>query len=217
MNHFDAVLFDMDGLLLDSEQLALVAFNEALDFFGLESETKLFFKTIGTNALSCKIILREGLNKKTDPDKFGKLWSQKYTEKTLEAPIPLKKGALKLLKYINKIGLTSAVATSTESVMAAKKLESSGILDYFEIIVGGERVKRGKPDPEIFLLAAKELSANPKNCLGLEDSENGVKSAVSAGLTVIQIPDLVQPSDTLKKLGHIILEDLGDVENYQFN
>lgn len=217
MNHFDAIIFDMDGLLLDSEQIALVAFNEALDISGLESETKLFFKTIGTNAQSCKNILREGLRGKTDPDKFGRLWFEKYTEKTLETTIPLKKGVVELLEHINKMGLTSAVATSTETGMATKKLERSGILDYFKIIVGGERVKKGKPNPEIYLLAAKELSVNPKNCLGLEDSENGVKSAVSAGLTVIQVPDIVKPSDELRELGHIILKNLDDVVNYNFS
>lgn len=216
MNNFEAIIFDMDGLLLDSEEIALVAFNETLDYFGLESQTELFFKLIGTNALSCRKILREELRGKTDSDKFGKLWDKMYMEKTLEAPIPLKKGVLELLDYINNIGLISAVATSTKTEEAIKKLKSAGILDYFKVVVGGERVKEGKPNPEIYLLAAKELSVNPKNCLGLEDSENGVKSAFSAGLTVIQIPDLVQPSDELKKLGHIILESLDDVVNYQF-
>ena len=204
-NKFEAAIFDMDGLLLDSERLALVAFDEALEEVGLEPDRNLFLKTIGTNAASCKEILRNGLEGKTDADEFGRLWFQIYNKKVSGSPIPLKDGVITLLDHVSKIGLPAAVATSTESSMAKKKLERSGILEYFEIIVGGERVKNGKPDPEIYLVAANDLAVNPKNCLGLEDSENGVKSAVSAGLTVIQIPDLAQPSKELKSLGHIIL------------
>jgi beta-phosphoglucomutase-like phosphatase (HAD superfamily) len=90
------------------------------------------------------------------------------------------------------------------------------LLDYFEIVIGGDQVERGKPDPDIYLKAASALSAAPSKCLALEDSTNGVKAAVAAGMTVVQIPDLVQPNEELLQLGHIVLSSLADVPKYNF-
>mgnify|MGYP000072935976 CR=1 FL=1 len=109
-----------------------------------------------------------------------------------------------------------AVATSTRTDRAKVKLSDSGILDYFDIIIGGDQVSNSKPDPEIYLKAASELSSEPSKCLAFEDSPNGVKSAVAAGLTVIQVPDLVQPDEDLLKMGHIVLGSLADVQDYDF-
>jgi len=95
--------------------------------------------------------------------------------------------------------------------MAQEKLKNSGLLEYFQLVIGGEQVKKGKPNPDIYLHVADRLSVNPQYCLALEDSENGVKSAVSANMRVIQIPDMVQPSDELKQLGHTVLPSLYDV------
>jgi len=134
-----------------------------------------------------------------------------------ESPIPLKDGAEELLRYISSIEIPIAVATSTAIDRAQKKLKSSGILDYFDFIIGGDQVTRSKPDPEIYLKAASELSSEPSKCLALEDSANGVKAAVAAGMTVVQIPDLVQPGEELLSLGHIVLRSLYDVPKYQFS
>ena len=109
-----------------------------------------------------------------------------------------------------------AVATSTRTEWAKVKLSDSGILHYFDKIIGGEQVSNSKPDPEIYLRAASELSSEPSKSLALEDSPNGVKSAVAAGLTVIQISDLVQPDENLLKMGHIVLGSLAEVQDYDF-
>ncbi len=216
MNRFEAIIFDMDGLLLDSERISMVAFNETLEYFGLGNEPELFLKTIGTNAQSCRMILKKGLENKVDSDKFGKAWFEKYIEKTTSAPVPLKNGAKELLIYIRNMGIPVAVATSTGTNLAKKKLENAGISKYFNVVIGGDQVQKGKPDPEIYLKVADSLSVNPEKCLGLEDSENGVKSALAAGLTVIQIPDMVQPDKDFKSLGHTVLECLDEVIGYKF-
>jgi beta-phosphoglucomutase-like phosphatase (HAD superfamily) len=109
-----------------------------------------------------------------------------------------------------------AVATSTRTKRATEKLGDAGLLDYFKIVIGGDQVEQGKPDPEIYLKAASALSSAPSRCLALEDSANGVKAAVAAGMTVVQIPDLVPPSDELLQLGHIVLSSLADVPKYDF-
>lgn len=214
---FDAVIFDMDGLLLDSERIALVAFNETLASFGLQANDELFNKTVGTNASTCKRILREGLaDQIDDPDRFGRNWFNRYIEKTSKEPVPLKLGAEQLLLHLQKINIPVAIATSSKTDLAIKKLENSRIINFFQFVIGGDKVKNGKPDPEIYLEVLKGLSSIPGRTLGLEDSENGVRSAVSAGLIVVQIPDIVHPSESLLRLGHIVLSSLDQVEDYDF-
>jgi len=100
--------------------------------------------------------------------------------------------------------------------MTKKRLKHAGLLEYFDLIIGGDQVEKGKPHPDIYLLVTENLLVNPQRCLALEDSENGVKSAVSTQMSVIQIPDMMQPSEELKQLGHTILASLEDVVGYDF-
>ncbi len=216
MDSFDAVIFDMDGLLLDSERIALDTFLDTCKHFGLGDETNLFIRLIGTNAQQGKMLLQEGLDGKTEYDVFGRDWNARYNEAIGSRPIPLKDGAIELLNHIRSFDLPVAVATSTDTVGAKEKLMYAGILDYFNLIVGGDQVVRSKPNPDIYLKAAESLSVNPMKCLALEDSENGVRSAFEAGSTVVQIPDLVEPSQSMIQLGHIILDSLRDVLCYKF-
>jgi HAD superfamily hydrolase (TIGR01509 family) len=216
MNRFDAVICDMDGLLLDSERIALDTFLETCEQVGLGDETDLFIRLIGTNAQQGRRILREGLEGKTEHEVFDRKWKETYDEVTRSEPIPLKDGVIELLDHVKSLDLPMAVATSTGTDRAEEKLRHSGILAYFSLIVGGDRVVRSKPNPDIYVKAAECLNVDPRKCLALEDSENGVKSALEAGLTVIQIPDLVEPSQDMGQLGHIILDSLKDVPCFKF-
>lgn len=107
-----------------------------------------------------------------------------------------------------------ALATSTAHDEARVRLENAGLLDFFELIVAGDQVEHGKPDPEIYLKAAEGLELSTHQCLAIEDSDNGVRAAHSAGMVVIQVPDLAQPADHVRALGHTVLQSLGEVERY---
>lgn len=216
MRKFKAVIFDMDGLLLDSEKLALDAFQTTCLSFELGDLTELFKRCIGTNSERGQSILKDGLKGIADYEKFSLVWNTKYKRITDESPIPLKSGVKQLLDYIESIGIPIAVATSTKTDSAKSKLKSSGIIEYFDVIIGGDQVAQSKPEPEIYLKAASTLAKDPSNCLAVEDSANGVKSALEAGMTVVQIPDLVQPDEALLKMGHIVLASLDDVLEYDF-
>ena len=128
-----------------------------------------------------------------------------------DAVIPLKSGAEELLQDLKRGGIPMAVATSTPNPRATHMLRNSGMLQAFDVVVAGDQVQRGKPLPDIYLRAAELLGVPPERCLALEDSENGVRSALAAGMTVIQVPDLVEPSDAVRDLGHTILGTLHDV------
>jgi len=216
MQHFAAVIFDLDGLLLDTERLAFAAFRSVCSAFHAGDLSRVYMKCLGTNADMGTAILKDGLKGIADFDDFSLAWANEYKQLTEGRPLPLKKGVEELLGHIEKMGKPMAVATSSAYERARAKLQHSGILHFFDHIVGGDQVQRSKPDPEIYLKAASALLSEPSRCLAFEDSENGVKAAVAAGMTVVQIPDLVFPDEKLLALGHIVLESLADILEYKF-
>jgi HAD superfamily hydrolase (TIGR01509 family) len=115
------------------------------------------------------------------------------------------------LKYLEKERVKKAVATSTNHSLAVKELTNAKINRYFDFVLGGDQISKGKPNPEMYLTVCERLREKPGDCLALEDSDNGVISAFEAGLTVIQIPDLVEPSVKVKVLGHKVMQSLEEV------
>ncbi len=208
---YNAVIFDMDGLLLDTERIFLAAFQKTCHGLGHEFDMSLFVKLIGTNSVKTKDIMINGFGRAFSYDRFRENWVRNVTDYLSYNSIPLKKGALCLLEKIKHIKLPMAVATSTAYKDARKSLNDTGIDGYFLFVIAGDQVERGKPDPEIYLKAAGRLDVDPKKCIVFEDSENGVRSACATGMDVIQVPDLVKPSDEIKALGHRIFDSLDDV------
>jgi len=208
---YKAVIFDMDGLLLDTERVFLDAFKKTCDGLDYKFDMSLFVKLIGTNSAKTKEIMLNGFGRGFNYDRFRENWLSYVKVYLSDNSMPLKEGTINILDKIRAIPLPMAVATSTAYHDAIKSLESAEIVHYFNFIVAGDQVTNGKPDPEIYLLAAQKLDADPNECVVFEDSENGVKSANAAGMDVIQIPDLSIPSDELKDLGHRIYDSLTDI------
>jgi HAD superfamily hydrolase (TIGR01509 family) len=216
LTRFAAVIFDMDGLLLDTERIAFETFVLACQHFELGDQAAVFYRCLGTNQARGHEVLREGLGGRVDPVTFGGVWESHYVAATSTRPVPLKPGVKQLLADLDQLGVPAAVATSTSSERAAKKLDAAGLGRHFAAVVGGDQVEHSKPHPAIYLRAADVLGVDPARCLALEDSDNGVRAAVSAGMTVIQIPDLVPPSPELLALGHTVLESLDQVAAFAF-
>lgn len=196
----EAVIFDMDGLMLDTEALAIPSLHKAADVIGINLTDEIVMAMNGLNENDANALLEKELGKPLDLKKFSEAFYEDYYKRTiLKDSIPIKEGLIELIDYLKENNIKLAVATSTKADLALKKLTLVGIANRFDIIVGGDQVTRGKPAPDPYLKAAAKLGVNTKNCLALEDSDNGAMSAFTAGIRVIVVPDIKLPSPTTKK------------------
>lgn len=202
-NAFAAVIFDMDGLMFDTERLAIETYQQAAKTQGFEFPEALLLEVIGRNTQDTQKILEESMHADFDFTQTYALnlaFSQKHIE---EHGVPIKPGLFALLETLENAGIKKAVATSTPTAQAQALLTRAGILPRFDAIICGDQVPRGKPEPDIFLLAACHLQADPQTCIVLEDSENGIRAAYAARMMPFWLPDLKQlPDDVLAMTAH---------------
>lgn len=207
--NYQAAIFDMDGLLLDTERVCMRVFQEACEMQKLPFYDEVYLSIIGRNAAGIEAIFRKAYG--NDLDRLHQEWRTRYNAVVKHQAIPVKEGVVELLEWLKEQSLPIAVATSTAKDVAKIKLELAGLSKYFDNLTTGCEVNNGKPDPEIYLLAANRLNVEPTNCLAFEDSNNGVRAAVAANMSTYQIPDLVEPCDEVRQFGHAIVPSLHDV------
>lgn len=205
---YRAIVFDMDGLLLDTEQLFIEAYENACEDLNIDINRSLIMRTYGTNEARTTEIFSNHFGNKVFAKKLFSQIRERYNELTSKDPIKLKPGVLEILTYAQNKSLPMAVATSTSLTSATNKLSDTSILRYFQFVMGGDQVKNGKPHPEIYLSVADRLGVQPNCCLAFEDSDNGVRAAHSAGMTVIQVPDLAAPCEEVVNFNHLIVPSL---------
>lgn len=207
--NFKAAIFDMDGLLLDTERLCMRVFKQACETLGFPFHKDAYLNIIGRNAAGVEKILAQAYG--DDLPAIHQEWKRNYDAITHHQAIDVKQGAVELLQWLNANNIPTVVATSTRKELAEIKLRLAGLDGYFDGLTCGCEVRNGKPDPEIYLLAAERIGVEPNLCLAFEDSSNGVIAAVSAGMQTYQIPDLVEPSEEIIALGHKIKPSLSAV------
>ena len=199
----------MDGLMLDTERISQLAWQTAGRELGVEIPPSLSLEVIGLVLRDIKSLFSTRLGEKFPIEAFIQNANIHYNKLLREKPIPVKKGLFELLDYLESRDIPKGVATSTSKYLARLKMDSTGLLsDRFNCIVAGDEVDNGKPAPDIFLRTAEMLGVDPDQCLVLEDSEMGIRGACAAGMKVIMIPDLIQPSDELRKLAHGVFDSL---------
>jgi len=206
-----ALVFDMDGLLLDTERIALETFEAACFSQGYVVERDIYYQCIGSTGAGTRQILQTALGGDFPYGEISARWSAMYRDRVLTQAVDVKQGAFELLDLARQVGLPLALATSTRTAVARTKLELAGLDRYFPMVIGGDAVVHGKPHPEPYLTASRMLGHVPATCWAIEDSDNGVRAAHAAGLFVLQVPDLVQPSAAVRGLGHTVVESLYDV------
>lgn len=205
------VIFDMDGLMFDTERVAVKTNMEAARYFGYQMTETVAMEIIGLNRVDVDshFVRHFGENY---PYKEVRAYSQELRSTFYKKyGIPVKKGLFELLEHLHKQNKRTAVASSTNYQKVEEYLELANVRKYFDFIIGGDQVKKGKPDPEIFLHACTMLELDRTELLVLEDSKNGILAAHRAGIKVICIPDLVFHTEEILQLTEGVFDCLNDV------
>jgi len=206
-----AVIFDMDGLMLDTEPLAARAWSEAAAALGVELDMALALGVVGRNFGDWTAMVRAHYSADYPVDALLGRWHATYDVIVEREGLALKPGLTELLDWLDDHAIRRAVATSTRRERARTKLARTALLPRFHDLVGGDEVARGKPAPDIYAEAARRLGASAGECLVLEDSEPGVRAALAAGMMPIMVPDLHAPAADLLVLDLLVLPTLHEV------
>ncbi len=209
-----AVIFDMDGLMIDSERVTYECFRKYLKDKDMDM-TEEFYKTLlGQTIKVCKQKVLDQFGKDFPYEDCVKQVHEMLDERLLIEGVPIKKGLIELLKYLKENHYKMIVATSSERIRVDKILKNAGILEFFDDSICGDEVENGKPNPEVFLKACEKLGVRGDEALVLEDSEAGIQAAFDGGIKVICVPDMKYPEEKYKKMATMVCDDLSEVETY---
>ena len=207
-----AVIFDMDGVIFDSERLVLTSWKEVGKKHGFPIEEDLFYLCVGVNAVETKQIFLRHYGQDFPYDEYKKEASAWYHERFDNGRLPMKPGIRELLTYLKEEGYKIGLASSTRRVTVTQEITDAGLLPYFDNLTCGDMLQKSKPEPDIFLMACDVLSVKPEEVVVIEDSYNGIRAAHRAGTTPVMVPDMIAPDEEMRKLSHIILENLVEVK-----
>jgi len=225
------IIFDMDGVIFDTERMYLACCVPAAEKLGLDGIEKVSYECIGLTETESNKKLLAFIGNEVLLDEFNQEMYRIFMERYEAEGLPLKEGAAELLAYLKGAGESgacaavarTAIASSTRSDIVEMELRDAGLLGYFDVIVGGEMAGASKPEPDIFLLAAERLGLAiedgkiAEKCFVIEDSFNGVRAAHAAGATVLMVPDLLKPTEEILALTDHVFDSLVDVQAWLEN
>jgi HAD superfamily hydrolase (TIGR01509 family) len=219
---YQAVIFDMDGLMLNTELLGKEAWSVAVESLGHSLPSEIFLDMVGRNKTASAQVLLDHFGPDFPVEKARDIRKEIGRRPESIAQIKTQPGLIDLLNFLKQAGIPRAVATSSDYDTAIHHLTAVNIISFFDTIVTGNMVNRSKPEPDIFIEAATRLKVGPSRCIILEDSENGIKAAHAAGAIPIMIPDLKAPTPQIRQLTHAICNSLSDAltlirEDFTYN
>jgi beta-phosphoglucomutase family hydrolase len=206
-----ALIFDMDGLMLDSEPLYQEAWAAAAQELGYTIDAELYMSLVGRSSAEADRMFIQIFGDTFPVQAFNQRWDELWRELIKSKGIALQPGLLPLLDWVEHKAMPKAVGTSSNRAEAEACLSLAGIRDRFSILVTVDQVAAGKPAPDIFLEAARRLETAPEQCLVLEDSNAGVQAAQAAGMAVVMVPDLQEPTEATRAIAQQILPSLHEV------
>jgi HAD superfamily hydrolase (TIGR01509 family) len=209
-NPIEAVIFDMDGLLFDTERLIMAGIMAAGRDVGVEFPEAFCHSMIGIPGRECDIMIQDHFGPAFPMPEYLSRCAARIASLT-EAGVPLKTGVVELIDDLAQRNIPLAIATSSSSRTAHHHLQKSGLLEKFRFVVTRDDVQNGKPKPDLFTKAAMSLGVSASRCLALEDSPNGIRSAHAAGTMPVMVPDILQPSDEIRAMCIVVADSLHDV------
>lgn len=214
MKDFDAVVFDMDGVIFDSERATMNCWIELAEKYGIKDIVKVYHDCIGVNMQKTREIVFNAYGKDFPYDAYAKEASRMYHEKYDGGRLPMKSGVREILDYLRSNKKKIALASSSPGQTVIAQLKDADILQYFDEIVSGDMVSRSKPEPDIFLTACKKIGVIPERAYAIEDSYNGIRAAYSGRLRPIMVPDILPADDEMREKAEIVVDDLNKVTEY---
>ena len=208
-----AVVFDMDGLLVDTETVVFAAMQRAATGIGADMPFATFQRMVGLTHASSDLILVEHFGEGFDLAAWSAAVSDHFHAEAA-AGIALKAGVAEILDHLDELGMPRAIATSSSLAAVRQSLGPHGLVDRFHALITRDVQTRGKPHPEPYLKAAEALGVDPADCLALEDSHNGVRSASAAGMMTVMVPDMLDPTEEMHSLCVRIARDLHEVRGW---
>ena len=208
-----AVIFDMDGVIFDTETIALRCWGEAAKTLRLDGWKELYPQCIGITQPKTRALWVEHWGEE-NAEAFGKEILAIYDREYAGRPVPQKAGAAEIIAALHEKGIPIAVASSTPEARVRQHLTEAGFLPSFDAVIGGDRLQRSKPAPDIFLLAAEALGAEPGRCFVIEDSFNGIRAAHAANMRPIMVPDLLAPTAEIAAMAEVVAADLFEAMEY---
>ena len=211
---YNAVVFDMDGVIFDSERAVMQCWKEVASRHNIPDIEKAILACTGTTMERTREIMLNLYGADFPYDEYARESSVIFHSRYDGGRLPMKQGVKELLTFLKEHDKKIALASSTRQQVVTDELRDAGIIEYFDRIICGDMVSRSKPAPDIFLKACEELNVSPSDSYAIEDSYNGIRAAHAGGLHPIMVPDLLPADEEMQSLAEIILPNLTSVIEY---
>ena len=209
-----SIVFDMDGVLFDSERIYFKAWHQAARKLNLPEIDDCVTHCVGRNGNDIRAYLIGRYGQQLAVDEFVEDIKAAFLKIVKAEGLPIKDGTREILEWLTQMRWKIALATSSARKSAERNLDVSGLAQYFQAVVTGDMIKHGKPAPDIYLLACEKLGESPEDCFAIEDSPNGVLSAHAAGLKAIFVPDMIEPTAEITRCAFKTFPSLVEVRAY---
>lgn len=196
----EAVIFDMDGTLFDTERVSQDCFLKVAREIGYPNMEEISLDCIGLSREDILSLLQKRLGPSFPGEEYLQMTSRRMKETMEQDGPPIMNGAINLLNFLKEKGMKMGLASSSREVTIKSHLERTNLTSYFSLCIGGDMVEHSKPKPDIYWKACEELRASPENSFAIEDSPNGVRSAFFAGLKTIMVPNMIQPTKEVEDM-----------------
>lgn len=211
---YNAVVFDMDGVIFDSERAVMQCWKEVASRHNIPDIEKAILACTGTTMVRTREIMLNLYGADFPYDEYARESSAIFHSRYDGGRLPMKPGVKELLTFLKERGKKIALASSTRQQVVTDELRDAGIIEYFDRIICGDMVSHSKPAPDIFLKACEELNISPSDSYAIEDSYNGIRAAHAGGLHPIMVPDLLPADEEMQSLAEIVLPNLTSVMEY---
>ena len=211
---YEAVIFDMDGVIFDSERATFLCWQELANKYNICDIEKNYRACIGVTYARTREIMMEAYGPDFPYEQYAREASEMFHSRYDGGRLLMKRGVVELLEFLKANGTKIALASSTRRATVEMQLEAAGVLKYFDVVICGDMVERSKPAPDIFLKACESLGVEPELAFGIEDSYNGIRACHAGNLRPIMVPDMLEADEEMHGLAEVVLENLLAVRDY---